>query len=416
MAFYPVVKIPSRIEEFKNLTPTLATRPKEPQVPQRVTNLPAPPNLIEVKEPTYTKSGAGCFGYVLAAGILAFFFLIASESYNGGVMMIAVILGLIGLWGVNASSNEDQNAYNQYIKNKNEYPKLVQQAKEKYDLELIQYERKLDQLEKNYQDRLEIYKSYEYPMFLENLSAYEREKSLITSSTYLQEFRVQARRNFFHSISKPQSPINSNATKKGMSEDYFLPFLKKKFGDKIFQACSLMIDPTLQFVPDFVLYDKQLGYCIDIEIDEPYIGKNGKPIHFIESTYDQKRDFYFINSGWVVIRFAEQQIMKHPNLCCNYIAGIVNEICSDLVKIEYDNNLMLPQVKRWSKEEAHEMAFNRFRNTYLTKELIENLPKEDQNVPDTIEEKTNKPLPQKTKIEEKRETKISWDDIDDLPF
>jgi hypothetical protein len=421
MSFYPVVKIPSKLDEISRLHPPTPQKPAAPILPQRIANLPEPPQEVEIKEPTSTNEGVGCFGFILAACVMIFFIQIAGETYNGGIMMVAIILGLIGLWGVNGTSKENQKSYEKYIEEKKEYPNRIKLAKEKFILEQQHYEEQIALMEKNYYDQLELYKSYEYPLFLENLKVYEQESRLIKDEDYIKEFRKTKRKDFFRTSLKPHLEMSSTNAKKGVSENYFLTFLADTFGSKILCGYSLSIDPTLSFVPDFTIFDKELGYHIDIEIDEPYIGKNGKPIHFLESNYDKWRDFYFMNSNWVVIRFAEEQIIRYPEICCDFIANVINEICQSLSYIE-SKNLNLPKVKRWTKEEAHEMAFNRYRNTYLFKELAESLLREDQYIPNSILEKKEIP-PQKQIVEEKKVIQPPYQnktdksrDQDDLPF
>jgi len=82
---------------------------------------------------------------------------------------------------------------------------------------------------------------------------------------------------------------------------------------------------SLPYEPDFVLYDKDLNLYIDVEIDEPYDGYSRTPTH-ISNGSDRIRDQFFIDSGWVVIRFTEHQIHTNPNGCVSTIKYIVDSL------------------------------------------------------------------------------------------
>ena len=85
---------------------------------------------------------------------------------------------------------------------------------------------------------------------------------------------------------------------------------------------------------------------IAIEIDEPYsIGSSGAliPIHTVGS--DTIRNKYFAILGWSVIRFAEEQVAKHPEMCVEVISHFVST--GGLPKIK--------PVKCWTTDEAQSM-------------------------------------------------------------
>ena len=82
------------------------------------------------------------------------------------------------------------------------------------------------------------------------------------------------------------------------------------------------------YEPDFIYYDKEL--LIDIEIDEPYIFETKKPIHYFDEATqkhkDVKRNNYFNQLGWVVIRFSEKQVVENPYGCCLEIAELIEQL------------------------------------------------------------------------------------------
>lgn len=56
------------------------------------------------------------------------------------------------------------------------------------------------------------------------------------------------------------------------------------------------------------------GICIDIEIDEKY-SSNGNLIHYEYSSHDEARNQFFLDHRWLVIRFAEKQILDDIEGC-----------------------------------------------------------------------------------------------------
>ena len=122
-------------------------------------------------------------------------------------------------------------------------------------------------------------------------------------------------------------------------------------------------------MPDFIIFDEEYNLKIDIEIDEPYIGMDGTPIHL----YDFQRNNFFIEHGFIVIRFSELQIVMFPKECCEVIKETIEWIKKGVTEefvIEKHKSIIH---KKWTKDEAHKMAFNRFRNSYLPQNLKEKI-------------------------------------------
>jgi very-short-patch-repair endonuclease len=69
---------------------------------------------------------------------------------------------------------------------------------------------------------------------------------------------------------------------------------------------------------------KETNIFIDIEIDEPYSFEERKPIHFDDS--DCERDKYFAESGFIVIRFTEDQIIDNTYQCYFIIKKCISKI------------------------------------------------------------------------------------------
>lgn len=159
---------------------------------------------------------------------------------------------------------------------------------------------------------------------------------------------------------------------KGKNETSFLKVLNNHFHGKVQTNRVIEIFQGYEgysaFSPDFIFKDSTTMLHIDIEIDEPYTSGVGKPIHYIneKSSIDSRRDSYFLSNGWVVIRFAEEQVVKFPDECCKVIAETINQIIGDSTFLnktwEFNN---LPMIERWTYDMAKQMYQMNARERYL---------------------------------------------------
>lgn len=168
---------------------------------------------------------------------------------------------------------------------------------------------------------------------------------------YLQYYGNELiKKKYYENISAQEAPTrNRNVPKKGKTENDFLVYLEKHFSGKI-QIDMALGSFSKPYSPDFTYINKTNNLHIDIEIDEMYDLVDKKPIHF-KGGDDERRNQYFLKSNWVIIRFAEEQIQKHPEDCCKYIQFVENYICNPFKnKIE---KTTLPIIKCWTYEEAY---------------------------------------------------------------
>jgi len=144
---------------------------------------------------------------------------------------------------------------------------------------------------------------------------------------------------------------------------HFLKYAYKHFDNKVFIKnkinCKYFLDKPyqngyateffndVQYYPDLSIIDENLGFAIDIEIDEPYDMVNKEPIHYISKlqqsekrfknrktldsiqeykSCDDFRDECITDSNWIVIRFSEEQVVEYPENCCYFIAKVINEV------------------------------------------------------------------------------------------
>ncbi|MBC7572140.1 MAG: hypothetical protein H7319_20785 [Spirosoma sp.] len=140
--------------------------------------------------------------------------------------------------------------------------------------------------------------------------------------------------------------------------------------------------PNSNYLPDILIEcikRRETVLYIDVEIDEPYIGSSGLPIHYTNfGNDDKKRDDFFLKNNWIVIRFSEEQVVKYPKECCKYILSIILSCTEPMGYESYIENwsAAVSVQNRWTKDEAHAMAFRRHRNTYLGRKLSEDIATE----------------------------------------
>ena len=142
---------------------------------------------------------------------------------------------------------------------------------------------------------------------------------------------------------------------KGILENYFFDYLRSEF--------KLMISDLIEAefgeirrIPDLTYIDEKNRIFIAIEIDEPYtlnLNQEFIPTHYLK--FDYNRNNLFISFGWIIIRFAEEQIAKNPNECIKYISSFINK-----------ETIIFPNlINIWTQEESLKMIKERYRNKYL---------------------------------------------------
>lgn len=207
-----------------------------------------------------------------------------------------------------------------------------------------------------------------YAACLTRQARYEQEWHAFALADDLPRFR-QERLAALLAATLPPQPIPADVPtppRRGRSEAAFLEHLRQHFGsDTIFVNCRVPVDDprlgTRWYYPDFVYRDVS-GLCIDIEIDEPYVWATGLPHHC--QGQDEDRNAFFLRKQWAVIRFAEEQVVRQPLLCCQVIAAEVFALTRRhyAARFYWERLVPLPQ---WDQAHARRMAANRTRTVYL---------------------------------------------------
>lgn len=211
--------------------------------------------------------------------------------------------------------------------------------------------------ENKYQGQLTIYNRA--------VQDYERDKKILLAPGKVQEFRENLIKKELQ-VTISHDGINSIG-KPGYCEPLFKRELIKYFSaEKIKTKLTLAIpDYQYPYSPDFAYIDTSLGLHINIEIDEPYAFKTKKPTHYLSAEKDERRNIFFLSKGWIVIRFAEEQVARYPDSCCKLIAEIIhNFIENKAIILQFSNVVDLPVVIQWTEDEAWEMAAKGDRDRY----------------------------------------------------
>lgn len=339
---YPELYFPSRIQELLNSKPSL---PKEPTPPQE----PVVPN-----NPGEYDSGGnrGCFGFMMFVIIVIFIVSISADKVNfqGILALIGAFLCSLFLFKTTTWDKElHERKKIEYEQSAKEYPHLLQK----------------------YKTELALYKT-EY-------NKYTSLKTLLLSTRNIEKYRATKITYFLeHSYTAPifQECEETDIIKKGASEDFFVEFLKKTTHWGVLVGQKVPVG-SKYYYPDIIIETD--GVYIDVEIDEPYVGKDGTPIHYIKHNFvkesiDKERNTYMTQHGWIVIRFAEEQIFLYPNECVEYVSNIISALRLGRRSVEVPEYFTK---EKWDEKQSNKMAYKRFRRTYIPQEYLSNVDNED---------------------------------------
>jgi len=164
-------------------------------------------------------------------------------------------------------------------------------------------------------------------------------------------------------------PVNGKSSNKGMTEESFCQdFLKKYFKSMVYDSLTVFMGTT-PYEPDLAIIDlaSDINIFIDIEIDEPYDGISRNPTHYRtqKGTSDDNRNKGFTDRGWMVIRFAEEQIVKYPNECARFIGEVVKSVNPSFTSTCLNFSTRLKSISMWTDAEARAFAVAEKREKYL---------------------------------------------------
>jgi hypothetical protein len=162
-------------------------------------------------------------------------------------------------------------------------------------------------------------------------------------------------------------PRLGRTNQKGYKEHEFFHQIKAKITDMEYSDNFHMVIPHFNkpYEPDIVLFDKGLNLYVDIEIDEPYDGYFRYPTHCQKPgthiKQDEIRDLFFLESGWIVIRFTEKQVHEQSEFCIDYI----NNVLSSIKKRAFDAKPNCDIEHQWDYNQSIQWQKLHYREKYL---------------------------------------------------
>lgn len=344
---YPEVYQSDAVRSAFYKDPIMPEPPKEPVKP---TVLP---------DPTKDDANNGCLVIGLVGVAITFIALASSGTIemNGETIWMGIVVTIVAIFAVIIAVGS--------VNNRQDKIKEYNESKATYNSRLAQYDT-------------------DYANYQKALSEYNDRINYLKSDKYLTEFRKNTIKEVLNNRKKPYYTVNDvnndNAVKKGVSEHFFYDAIKNGINGnfELFDNAVVPVGETYYY-PDilFVGY----GLVVDIEIDEPYAGNDGTPIHYIkkerysEDSIDYKRNDYLTEEGFEIIRFAEEQVFLNPKKCVTYIINFINNILAGKTELPNVDDFA---VNKWTYEESAKLAYQRFRNTYVPAEYLPMIDKEVQ--------------------------------------
>ncbi len=392
MSNYPVVKIPNELAEIYMAIPPLPNFPIRPNEPVKPIKAEEPKYLPPIKpiKGELTNYNSSLLVVVISGFILYCLFEVKTKDMPPIFIIIVGLVFLGSLFSIYAVYSNNSKELDMFDTSMNRYLKETKTYESTYSELISKWKESINLINKKYSNDLDTYQKILLPAFEQDLHRYEIEKLRIQTINNL----IVYRNKLFSEFTKKSSNYNNHKSihklSKGVTEDLFFKRLNKEI---FLKSCVINVTPDIDidnsYLPDITLVLNS-GIKIDIEIDEPYIGSSGKPIHYLHNTKDYKRDSFFLSKGWIVIRFAEKQIIEDVDNCVAVIKNIEIAL-QNFERPLTEQNLIgdIVTLKHWTEQEAHEMAFGRYRNRYLNIELTEKirLEYEESEKYDTISEK-----------------------------
>jgi len=380
---YPILKMPNYVNYFFEIStflkigyPCVPTPPNEPKnKPQK----PVYSNYINVPEGKYIEitklelkelfENLGCGGiFVVLLCLLVFgpgtFMLVGALFHalfrfktdaEGYIFVTIFILILIILFlikdyekGILVFRKKKELFYYTKEEKAKIREDLLERRKMEHKQSMEQYDKNIDTYEKKmekYRKEVEIF-NIDFDKWKQNMN-----------ENYLdwldKELMSTIKRN------KSSNYQRAKNTKKGFSEDKFFMKLYHRFREEI------KIDTALEYYyPDIAIVINNI--IIDVEIDEPYTFDEKKEIHYIDDKgihIDKERDNFFLGKNWFVLRFSEEQTVKHADTCVELISLVAQFIKTANIGYLCDYMKLSESIQQnqWTYEDAKFMALTNSR-------------------------------------------------------
>jgi hypothetical protein len=307
--FYPYILLPQALElHIKG--PTLPDRPviHEPVIPER----PTRPRVPEVPQQVWDKLTAAAS---TGAGLVVLIGIIIAE-----LPWFIVLAGTAGVAAL-AKFAYDSFTYEQRLHHYEtvERPRYERELRE-YPEKIAAWEKRCAQIKREHQlEQKEADRKYELKVE-EIVRLWSQNESL--------PFEIQS----------SDLDVNSNA-REGRFDSVLRNRVKTEIPDLPDITISLM--PTgrglsipgydYPYTPDTAIRVSGRGkeIFIDIENDEPWhkdSSGNKQPSHTLYDEKQSRRDNFFKDKGWIVIRFSEKQIYNKTDNCVDFILDVIRAV------------------------------------------------------------------------------------------
>lgn len=338
---YPEVYLSTEVDELLSSLPPLPEPPVEPREPAK----PVPPT----KSPSEAR---GCAWFLLISVIIGFIVVLSRDEIIWEGVVACVLFSFMAYFMfLSAKDNKESDEkntidYNTALAN---YPALLaeyEKKKEEYQIQLNKYNRSIRTIRSK-----------------NNISKYRKKQIDI--------WKTHRKAPIFMDCD------DSDIIKKGVSEAFLSRNLARRYSPGSTLTDKKVPVGLKYYYPDIVFVYNNLYF--DIEIDEPYVGDDGSPIHYLEecngllSSVDKERNEKMNEMGWEVIRFSEEQVLWAMEECLHYIEEVITSIDSGnkpSIKCSFS-------VKKPTKEEAYNLAYHKFRSTYLPPAYLNNIDQDE---------------------------------------
>ncbi|WP_249065886.1 endonuclease domain-containing protein [Argonema antarcticum] len=110
-------------------------------------------------------------------------------------------------------------------------------------------------------------------------------------------------------------------------ESEFYNQLQQLFPKKIYNNLSIQNPTSYQpYCIEIAYFNKLINLHITIEVDMPFYDDTGKPSNQEVLVKENQRHQILLQKGWIVIRFAEEQVVSSPQSCCKVIAEVIDQV------------------------------------------------------------------------------------------
>lgn len=329
---YPTVDFSEKLKKISNSKPSLPQAPTKP---------------IKPTEPTVISEGIGC-GSSLFMVISICCAMICVISLFTSQFQVALTTGLISVIGFFIYYGFENNEARKEQLNFDNGQRYREKCK-KYEVDLIVFNKSIE----DYELKIKTQNSVEY---------------IHNYKSQLFEDQCVVDKKLFNYLAKTKLSFSTAAV------SFFEPFILKEFTNS--KILSMVVLDN--FILQILLYEES-GIFINIEIDEPYFNNTGVPKNYIDNINGSKynRIDSLKKQNITTVRFCEEQIFKHPYECVKFISKVKGILLEH--KTYIDEREFPFAIPMWTKEKAHNMAFLRYRNSYIPEKYHEMLKYESLN-------------------------------------